>query len=103
MARTRRTAADWREVLSAHEASGLSCVAFCQANGIGQKAFYRARGKHGSPQRSGSSGFIQVTAKKAQGEEAWSAIELVLPCGTIRMGSGVSPVWVADLVKSLSA
>ena len=99
MGRKRRTADEWREVLSAYEASGLSGVAFCQVNGIGQKSFYRARGKHGSPERLGSSGFVQVTAKEAQ---SCSAIELVVPCGTIRMGPGVSPMWLAALVKSLS-
>jgi hypothetical protein len=102
MRRKRRTAADWREVLSAYEASGLSGVAFCQANGIGQKSFYRARGQYGSAERLSSTRFVQVAAKEASSVVS-PAIELVVPCGTIRMGSGVSPMWVADLVKSLSA
>jgi len=98
MTRKRRTAGQWREVLLAYEASGLSGLAYCQANGIGEKSFYRARSKYGSGKRMSSTGFVRVTAAQAS-----SDIALVLPCGTIRMGAGISPVWVADLVKSLSS
>ena len=33
--RTRRTAAQWRSIMARHEASGLSCEAFCAAEGTG--------------------------------------------------------------------
>ena len=41
--RTRRTAAQWRSIMARHDASGLSCEAFCAAEGIGRSALRRWR------------------------------------------------------------
>lgn len=41
--RVRRTAAEWREVIEAQEASGLSVLAFCEREKLSRNAFTRWR------------------------------------------------------------
>ena len=36
--RKRRTGAEWCAIMARHEASGLTCEAFCTAEGIGRSA-----------------------------------------------------------------
>ena len=101
MRRRRRTASDWQEVLAAFNVSELKPVDFCHANQIGIKSFYRARIKYGSKDLpEPGSGFVKV---KATAHRPHSAIELVLLQGRLCMDSSVSPRWVAELVKALSA
>jgi len=102
MRRKRRTAGEWREVLSAYNASELSGVAFCEANGIGQKSFYRARGKYGDSAPESTSGFVQLSGGWPASSASSSPIELILPHCKVRLDGEVSPVWLADLVKSLA-
>ena len=106
MQRKRRSAADWCEVLAAFRVSELSPATFCQANQIGIKSFYRARTKYGSgaePAASSSSGFVKVSCTDRSLSSAPSGIEVILPHARLRLDAGVSPVWVADLLKSLAA
>jgi hypothetical protein len=41
--RVRRTAAEWRELIEAQEASGLSVLAFCERKKLSRSAFTRWR------------------------------------------------------------
>ena len=41
--RKRRTAAEWRAIVEAFEASGVSALAFCQREGLSRAAFTRWR------------------------------------------------------------
>ena len=109
MQRKRRSAADWQAVLAKYNASDVSPVAFCQANQIGIKSFYRARIKYGSgtePVASSSSGFVKVSCTDrslSSVPPTVTGVEVILPHARLRLDAGVSPVWVADLLKSLAA
>jgi len=103
MTRKRRTVSEWREVLSAFEVSGQSGVAFCKANGIGQKSFYRARGKYGGSSVESTSGFVQVSRARDWLLPSSSQIELILPHCKVHLDGRMCPVWLADLLKSLAA
>ncbi len=61
--RVRRSASDWRSVLSDFESSGLSAVAYCRKHHIGTKGFYRARSLY-SKGGNGKS-FVQAVASPA--------------------------------------
>ena len=109
MQRKRRSTADWQKVLAAFRSSNLKPVAFCQANQIGIKSFYRAQIKIGSETGSVTkrprSDFVKVTRaddSPSPGSSASLGIEVILPHARLRMDAGVSPVWVADLLKSLA-
>jgi len=105
MRRKHRSAAEWQKILIAFGASDLKPVAFCQANQIGIKSFYRARLKYGSGSVPGpgnsSSGFVTLIPERPL-LTAPSGIEVILPHARLRLDAGVSPAWVADLLKSLA-
>ena len=106
MQRKRRTVADWQAVLAKFTASDLKPVAFCQTNQIGIKSFYRARIKYGSATGPvagcSASGFVKITRADRSLSTVSSAIEVILPHARLRLDSGVSPDWVANLLKSLA-
>jgi len=112
MQRKRRSASDWQKVLVAFSGSDLNPVAFCQANEIGIKSFYRARIKYGSAvgpvARSSPSGFVKVTPSDrpllpaSSVPSAPPGIEVILPHARLRLDASVSPGWVADLLKTLA-
>ena len=81
--RTQRTAAQWRSIMARHEASGLSCEAFCAAEGIGRSAFWRWRRRLGAEDaaRAGNGGPMFVELSGA-GASAWDA-ELELGGGVV--------------------
>ena len=65
--RARRSADEWRRVLSGFAGSGLAVEAFCARAGISDTSFYRWRSRLGAPMgrcdalvNSASTGFVDV-------------------------------------------
>jgi putative transposase len=71
--RARRSADEWRQVLSRFVGSGLAVEAFCNREGISDTSFYRWRSRLGAPMgrcdalvNSASTGFVDVGPCKAK-------------------------------------
>ncbi len=85
--RVRRTVAEWREVIEAQEASGLSVLAFCEREKLSRSAFTRWRRelKRGSAGATGvQASFVELPMPRAAVERrslAAGELELSLPGG----------------------
>ena len=80
--RTRRTAAEWRAIMARHEASGLTCEAFCAAEDIGRSAFWRWRRRLAAEDAQAGNGgpvFVELSGADAA---SWDA-ELDLGGGVV--------------------
>jgi len=67
--RTRRTAAEWPVIMARHQASALTCKAFCPAEGIGRSAFWRWRRRLADEDaQAGSGGPVYVELSGADAE-----------------------------------
>ena len=82
--RVRRTAAEWREVIEAQEASGLSVLAFCEREKLSRSAFARWRrelsqGSAGAAEAS----FVELPMPRAATPRPLAAgeLEISLPGG----------------------
>jgi hypothetical protein len=91
----KRTPEQWRELLAAQRASGLSAAAFCREHNLPAKSFYYWQRKLVS-----SSGFIRV----AMPERAPSSVVCSLRVGAseLRFSDAVSPTWLASVLRALA-
>lgn len=78
--KVRRTAAEWRDVLTSFERSGLTRAAFCEQEGISLASF-SAWKKRILSELPKSEGFIELSSAKPQ--RSSSDAELVFPSGLI--------------------
>lgn len=92
---SKRTGADWREVLAEWQDSGLSIRGFCRRQGIAEARFYYWRKRlniEGHPQDTTSrlATFLPVQIKKISTPcySSGSYVELFLPGGVIVRFSG---------------
>jgi len=85
--KVRRSAAQWREIISRFEASGRSCHAFCVAEGLSQKTLRRWQRKFslsGEQVRAGEAtgkGFVELADTPAI-SPAWD-VEVDLGHGVV--------------------
>jgi len=80
--RARRTGAEWRKILEAFAASGLSASAFCQREGLSRAAFTRWRRRlQEAPSARGAFVELPLPASAERTPLAAGELELVLPGG----------------------
>lgn len=92
----RRTPADWQQLIDDHKQSGLSAVAFCKERNINPKYFsLRKCAAEQSPLPAFA--VAQVTPRPP------SSINLTWQGAEIKLPASVSPQWVAQLCRELSA
>lgn len=91
----RRTASDWKKLIEAQAASGLSAAAFCREHDLNAKYFSLRKTRLSSE----NSSFVKASiASQAKSETTLTY------CGAIlSISSGTSPRWVAQLLRELSA
>ena len=101
--RDRRSNAEWQDIIERQEQSGLTGVAFCLQEGIYAKTFYRQRKLL---RRKGlvaeTNRFIQVRPKPVQAMPIQPGIVLQYRDSRLQMPAGTEPLWLAQLMKSLS-
>lgn len=85
--RARRSAAEWRQVLSRFVGSGLAVEAFCNREGISDTSFYRWRSRLGAPMgrsdalvNAASASFVDVGPLQSESERP-GRLELTLDLG----------------------
>ena len=77
--RTRRSAAEWRQIIGRHEASGQTVEEFCVAEGVSATAFWRWRRRLSEHNGAGTGGlFVELGASPA----TWD-VELELGAGVV--------------------
>ena len=96
--RIRRTASDWQAILRDYAPSGLSGIAYCREHDIHPKSFYRSRSVYRGGDK--GQGFIQSVVESTD-QPSLSGIDLEFPHCRLRIDSGISPEWVAQLLKLL--
>lgn len=82
--RVRRSAAEWQEVITRFDASGLSALAFCQRERLSRAAFTRWR-RQLDGQAEQPAAFVELPQEVSNrsGELARGELELVLPGGVL--------------------
>jgi hypothetical protein len=97
-----RTSTEWKTLIEEQLASGLTCVAFCNELGLSAKTFYKQRQRYRRDQfSSGSGGFVQVQSSPSRVVPS-QAIVLHYRDSRLELSSGISPVWVAGLMRALA-
>ncbi|PAV11567.1 hypothetical protein CBG25_00325 [Arsenophonus sp. ENCA] len=112
-----RTDEKWRAIIEAQEYSGLNPTQYCRQNAITRSAFCNAK-KRLYPMREQSTHFIhamvpadlmtppdeKLTAQISTTEKAQthSFITLELPHCTLRVTAGISPGWLASLIREMA-
>lgn len=96
MARQRQS--DWKQVVAAYRASGLTQAAYCEQSGVRltrlQSWLYRP-----GPPASALPAFLPVTVREAAGP-----VELRMPSGMVlRFSVGADVEYVGELARSLAA
>jgi hypothetical protein len=77
--RSRRSAREWRSLISRQERSGLSQAAFCEREGIALATF--AKWKRRVKARAAAAEFVEVTPR-SESVEGWE-LEVTLPKGVV--------------------
>ncbi|RUO17972.1 IS66 family insertion sequence element accessory protein TnpA [Aliidiomarina haloalkalitolerans] len=100
MSRVHRTREQWRELIAEFEQSDLSQKQFCEPLGINPAYFSQRRLELQREAEDSNSGFALAVPQSVNSQQTLQLrigqTELVLPLS-------VSPRWVAQLVKELSA
>ena len=93
----RRNRQDWQALVTAQAASGLSAAAFCRDKGLNAK-YFSLRKTQLSKQTLPAFIPVQLSAPISSDtiRVDWQESSVVLPIS-------LSPIWVADFVKQLSA
>lgn len=103
---TRRTETQWRELMQACAESGLTAKAFCEQHAIKLQTFYARR--H-SLRQANSSNVIESSAAqhngfvRAQVLRSPSHIVMQTRDAQLSLPSHCDPIWLAKLLKELSA
>ena len=96
----RRTREEWLGLFQAQVKSGLTAVEFCHRQGINPNYFCQRKGHFGQAQESAGEkavGFVQLQPPPAVG----GAVEVRLGEVSLSLPAGVSPSWVATLMREL--
>jgi len=101
-ARTRRSQAQWQQLIEQQTHSGLNATTFCRQQKLCRKTFYRYRKVLSeNPTRLATGRFIQVKAKPVPVPIA-TMVVLDYRQARLHFPSDIDPVWIADLMKALS-
>jgi len=95
----KRSPEQWQALFDAHKESDLSAAAFCREHKLCPKYFSLRRKQLRQSQpvsKSAEPAFVQAKVSVANIQ-----IELSFKESRLRLPSGVSPVWLADLLKAL--
>ena len=101
--RDRRSDGEWQDIIERQEQSGLTGVAFCLQEGIYAKTFYRQRkilrrkGLVAKPSQ-----FVQVQPKPVPVMPIQPVMVLQYRDSRLQMPAGAEPLWLAQLMKTLS-
>ena len=101
--RDHRSAVEWQKIIERQEQSGLTGVAFCLQEGIYAKTFYRQRKllrRKGLVAKAGR--FIQVQPESVPAMVMQPGIVLQYRESRLQMPAGAEPLWLAQLMKTLS-
>ena len=100
--RTSRTPQQWRELIEAQPASGLTVIDYCKEHGFSTNSFYNHRAKLSSP-LSGSGQLIKAKVTRQVDVICHQALPITLTCGqvTLSLPAGVTPDYVIELVRGL--
>ncbi|PWW06863.1 MULTISPECIES: IS66 family insertion sequence element accessory protein TnpA [Pseudidiomarina] len=100
MSRVHRTREQWRQLIAEFEQSELSQKDFCEPRGINPAYFSQRRSELQREAEDNDTGFVLAVPQSPTSQQTLQLrvgpTELVLPLS-------VSPRWVAQLVKELSA
>lgn len=92
----RLTQEQWRALIHEQAASGQTAITFCAERGINSNYFStRKRQLFGSP---AESRFVAVSTKPAESQN----IQLFAGAAQLRIPTGVSAQWLAELIKALA-
>ena len=102
--RTYRTSEQWAELFNSYEHSGLTIADYCQENKLSQSYFIVKYRQHTQVSLEGSNepGFVKALPSSLPIK---SANNLVLSYNgaQLQLPIAVEPVWLAQLLKALSA
>ena len=92
--RTRRTAAEIKQLLEDFKHSGTNPNDFCKGLGITEGVFYKWRSRHGEKLASGESGFVNLQTSSSPGYEPGLFAEIK----GIRIYQAVSAQYLKELL-----
>ena len=105
--RTYRTSEQWAELFNTYEQSGLTIAEYCQENKLSQSYFIVKYRQHTqvSLEDSNEPGFVKALPPTLPMIPIKSANNLVLNYNgaQLQLPIAVEPVWLAQLLKALSA
>ena len=100
--RTRRSQAQWQDLVELQASSDLNAAAFCRQEGLCRKSFYHFRKVLSeSSTQFATDRFIQVKAEPAPAPTTVMAV-LDYRQARMQLPAGIDPIWVADLMKALA-
>ena len=92
----RLTREQWRALIEEQAVSGQTATAFCAERGVDNKYFSTRKSQISKPSR--ASGFVAVTTKSTERQ----SIEFHIGAAQLRIPTGVSAQWLADVIKALA-
>ena len=92
----RLTQAQWRALIEEQADSGQTAMAFCAERGIDNK-YFSTRKKQLSAQPA-EGRFVAITTKPRETQ----SIHLCIGAAQLRIPTGVSAQWLADVIKALA-
>lgn len=92
----RLTQDQWRALIDEQVASGQTAMAFCAERGIDNKYFSTRKSQLAKP--STKSSFVAVTTKPLDNQ----SLQLIAGAVQLRIPTGVSAQWLADVIKALA-
>ncbi len=101
--KTSRTPEQWRELIEAQPASGLTVSDYCKQHGFSTSSFYNHRAKLSGPQ-SGCSQLIKATVTRQVEVTCHQSQPITLKCGqaTLSLPTDVTPAFLVELVRGLA-
>jgi hypothetical protein len=96
MMMARLTQEQWRALIKEQAASGQTAKAFCAERGIDNK-YFSTRKKQLATQPE-ENRFVAITTKSLENQ----SIQLHIGATQLRMPTGVSAQWLADVIKALA-
>lgn len=98
---TRRSKAQWQELIEEYEASGLSMPAWCEAHGIKRSTFAKYYGLCVESHESMDTQWVAVA--EAPPEKAYEPIQIAIETYVISVLEGFNPEHLAKICNVLVA
>ena len=101
--RKHRSKSEWQELIEQQASSDLNAAAFCLANGLSSKTFYRHRKLLAGQSTDLTSGpFITVQKKIVKPLSPSTDFTLSYREIRLHLTTSTDPVWVAELIRALT-